>query len=53
MEDVIVVENLVKKFGDFEAVKGISFPSKKERSLRFLGQTAQEKPPPYIYSPPF
>lgn len=43
MEDVIVVENLVKKFGDFEAVKGISFSVKKGEIFAFLGPNGAGK----------
>lgn len=53
MEDIIVVEDLVKKFGNFEAVKGVSFSVKKEKSSPFLAQTEREKPPPFTCSPHF
>ncbi|MDK2785915.1 MAG: type transport system ATP-binding protein [Thermotoga sp.] len=43
MEDVIVTERLVKKFGDFEAVKGISFSVKKGEIFAFLGPNGAGK----------
>uniref|UniRef100_A0A7C3RAJ1 ATP-binding cassette domain-containing protein n=1 Tax=Archaeoglobus fulgidus TaxID=2234 RepID=A0A7C3RAJ1_ARCFL len=39
----IEVENLVKKFGDFEAVKGISFKVKKGEIFAFLGPNGAGK----------
>ncbi len=39
----IEVENLVKKFGDFEAVKGVSFKVKKGEIFAFLGPNGAGK----------
>jgi ABC-2 type transport system ATP-binding protein len=36
----IAVEKIVKKYGDFEAVKGVSFEVAKGRYLDFWAQTA-------------
>ncbi|NJE05458.1 ATP-binding cassette domain-containing protein [Thermococcus sp. M36] len=41
--DAIEVENLVKKYGDFEAVKGISFRVKKGEIFAFLGPNGAGK----------
>ncbi|WP_297535729.1 ATP-binding cassette domain-containing protein [Thermococcus sp.] len=41
--DAIVVENLVKKYGDFEAVRGISFRVKKGEIFAFLGPNGAGK----------
>ncbi|WP_457750939.1 ATP-binding cassette domain-containing protein [Thermococcus sp.] len=43
MENAIEVENLVKKYGDFEAVKGISFKVKKGEIFAFLGPNGAGK----------
>ena len=43
MEYVIEVENLTKKFGDFYAVKGISFKVKKGEVFAFLGPNGAGK----------
>lgn len=41
--DMIEVENLIKKFGDFEAVKGISFTVRKGEIFAFLGPNGAGK----------
>jgi ABC-type lipopolysaccharide export system ATPase subunit len=38
--DLIVVKNLVKKFGDFKAVNGINFSVKQGESFGLLGHVA-------------
>ena len=43
MEYVIEVENLTKKFGDFYAVRGISFKVKKGEVFAFLGPNGAGK----------
>ena len=40
---IIKVENLIKKFGDFEAVKGISFSVEKGEIFAFLGPNGAGK----------
>jgi len=40
------VENLVKRYGDVEAVRGVSFNVEEARSLACSGPTAPEKPRP-------
>ncbi|MDV3103734.1 ATP-binding cassette domain-containing protein [Thermococcus waiotapuensis] len=42
-EHAIEVENLVKKYGDFEAVKGISFKVRKGEIFAFLGPNGAGK----------
>ncbi|AAL80707.1 DrrA-related ABC transporter ATP-binding protein [Pyrococcus furiosus DSM 3638] len=41
--EAIIVENLVKKYGDFEAVKGISFKVKQGEIFAFLGPNGAGK----------
>ncbi len=43
MESAIHVENLVKKYGNFEAVKGISFDVKRGELFAFLGPNGAGK----------
>ena len=43
MSDAIIVENLVKKYGDIEAVKGISFKVRKGEIFAFLGPNGAGK----------
>ncbi len=43
METAIEVENLVKKYGDFEAVRGISFRVRKGEIFAFLGPNGAGK----------
>ncbi len=43
MDSAIVVEGLVKKYGDFEAVKGISFEVKRGQLFAFLGPNGAGK----------
>lgn len=43
MSEAIVVENLVKKYGDFEAVKGVSFKVKRGEIFAFLGPNGAGK----------
>ena len=43
MENIIEVKNLVKKFGDFTAVKGISFDVPKGEIFAFLGPNGAGK----------
>ncbi|PLV60067.1 ATP-binding cassette domain-containing protein [Thermotoga sp. KOL6] len=43
MEDIIVVEKLSKRFGDLEAVKGVSFSVKKGEIFAFLGPNGAGK----------
>ena len=41
--EAIIVENLVKKYGDFEAVRGISFKVRRGEIFAFLDQMELEK----------
>ncbi len=41
--DAIAVENLVKRYGDFEAVRGISFRVKRGEIFAFLGPNGAGK----------
>jgi lipooligosaccharide transport system ATP-binding protein len=43
--DLIVVENLVKKFGDFVAVNGINFSVRQGESFGLLGLNGSRKSP--------
>ncbi|USS40024.1 ATP-binding cassette domain-containing protein [Thermococcus aggregans] len=43
MSEAIIVENLVKKYGDFEAVRGISFKVKRGEIFAFLGPNGAGK----------
>lgn len=43
MSDAILVENLVKKYGDLEAVRGISFKVRKGEIFAFLGPNGAGK----------
>ncbi len=47
--DAIVVENLLKRYGDFEAVRGISFRVKKGEAFAFLGPNGAGKPPRFTF----
>ena len=42
---IISVEDLVKKYGDFEAVKGISFEVQEGEIFGLLGPTVPANPP--------
>ena len=43
---MITVEHLTKCYGDFLAVDDLSFEIEEGHVYGFLGQTAQESPPP-------
>ena len=43
MKNIIEVKNLVKKFGDFEAVKNISFEVEEGKIFAFLGPNGAGK----------
>lgn len=43
MSEAILVENLVKRYGDFEAVKGVSFKVKRGEIFAFLGPNGAGK----------
>lgn len=44
-EQIITVKSLVKKYGDFTAVNGVSFTVGKGEILAFLGPNGQARPP--------
>jgi ABC-type multidrug transport system ATPase subunit len=43
MPNIIQVENLKKSFGDFEAVKGVSFAVEQGKTFAFLGPNGAGK----------
>jgi len=49
-ESVIQVENLIKRYGDVEAVRGVSFSVEEGEVFGLLGPTAPAKPPPSKFS---
>ncbi len=47
--NAIEVENLVKRYGDFEAVRGISFGVKRGEIFAFWGRTGLGRRPPFTF----
>jgi ABC-type branched-subunit amino acid transport system ATPase component len=53
MSNILEVQNLAKHYGDFEAVKGISFSIKEGEIFSLLDPMVRGKRPPSQCSPHF